>query len=266
VYGEHHYQVPPLGVGEAELLFVQRAQAAHAAFVPNEDEARIRLLPPRALLVRLSRGLSVLASSVQNVPERQQTLRRTIDWSYALLDAAEQKVFRCFSVLAGGGTLDIAETVCDLTGSAEDDPVVDSLASLVDKSLVERRDEIDGEPRFAMLETIREYASELLEQSGDAGRIRDAHARAFVGLAEQAAPELAGPLQAHWLARLDAEQENLRAALSWTLDSGPTESGVRLASALFRFWDARGQVAEGQRWLDRALAIWVSNRASAARP
>ena len=269
VYGEYQYQVPPLNVSEAESLFRQRAQAAYAAFVPSEEDAaaiaeicarldglplaielaaaRVRLLPPTALLGRLSRGLNLLSSSVQNVPERQQTLRRTIDWSYDLLDASDQTLFRRVAVFEGGCTLDAADAVCA-------EPHLDGLASLVDKSLLERRDGIGGEPRFAMLETIREYALELLEQCGDAERMRDAHARYFVELADQAEPELTGPRQAEWFARLDAERENMRAALAWTLRSGPTQAGGRLAVAIWRFWDARAELADGERWLDRALA------------
>jgi non-specific serine/threonine protein kinase len=269
VYGEHQFQVPPLSIDSAESLFRQRAQAAYAAFVPNEDDAaavaeicsrldglplaielaaaRIRLLPPNALLARLSRGLGVLSSSVQNVPERQQTLRRTIDWSYDLLNVAEQTMFRRVAVFAGGCTLDAAEAVCG-------ESAFESFGSLVDKSLLERRDGPDGEPRFAMLETVREYALERLEQSDDADGVRDAHAGVFVRLVEHAAPELTGPHQVEWFARLDTERENLRAALEWSLGAGPKEIGVRLAAALWRFWDSRGELAEGQRWLDRALA------------
>jgi non-specific serine/threonine protein kinase len=269
VYGEHQYQVPPLSMAHAESLFRLRAQAAYAAFVPTPDDAaaiaeicvrldglplaielaaaRIRLLPPNALLARLSRGLGVLSSSIQNIPERQQTLRRTIDWSYDLLDSSEQTMFRRVAVFAGGCTLDAAEAVCG-------ESVLESFASLADKSLLERRDGPDGEPRFTMLETVREYALERLEQCDDADRVREEHARVFGTLVDLAESELIGPHQMEWFARLDAERENLRAALEWSLSSGPTEIGVRLAASLWRFWDSRGDLAEGQRWLDRALA------------
>jgi predicted ATPase/DNA-binding CsgD family transcriptional regulator len=272
VYGEHQYQVPPLSVSEAESLFLQRAQAADATFVPTDGDAgavaeicarldylplaielaaaRIRLLPPQALLARLSRGLNLLTSSVQNIPERQQTLRRTIDWSYDLLDAFEQDLFRRLAVFEGGCTLDAAELVCG-------EPAVEGLASLVDKSLLQRRDGAGVEPRFAMLETIREYALELLELSEDEHQIRAAHAQMYVALVEQAEPELTGPHQMEWYARLDAERENVRAALAWTLGAGPIEMGVRLSASLWRFWDTRGDLAEGQRWLDRAVAAGV---------
>lgn len=291
VYGEHQYQVPPLSLpdlaqlppleelarSEAVALFLQRARAAHAAFHATDDDApaiaeictrldglplaielaaaRIRLMPPQALLARLSRRLDVLTSSVRNVPLRQQTLRNTIDWSYDLLDPAEQALFRRLSVFAGGCTFETAATVC---GGSEaglsESAMVEELASLVDKSLLEQRGGLPGQPRFVMLETIREYALELLEGSGESAQIRDAHARLFLALAEEAEQELLGPRQAEWFARLDAERENLRAALTWTLLSNPSETGVRIAAALFRFWDSRGQLAEGKRWLDRAVA------------
>jgi non-specific serine/threonine protein kinase len=300
VYGEHQYVVPPLTVPqlapvpqledlleyESVALFVQRAQAAHAAFRPTEEDAgaiaeicsrldglplaielaaaRIRLLPPQALLARLTRRLSLLTSRIQNVPERQQTLRRTIDWSYGLLDSSEQRLFRRIAVFAGGCTLEAAEAVCgdappagracDVAEQDGEEFIVEGFASLVDKSLLVRRDGRDGEPRFGMLETIHEYALELFESSPERDRLRDAHARFFLKLVEQAEPELVGPLQAGSFLRLDAERENLRAALGWTLDAGPSEVGVRIAAALFRYWDSRGQLAEGQRWLNRALA------------
>jgi predicted ATPase/DNA-binding CsgD family transcriptional regulator len=286
VYGEYQYVVPPLSLPhpgqllpleallqyEAVALFLQRAQAAHAAFQATDEDAaliaeicagldglplaielaaaRIRLLPPQALLARLSRRLALLTSRVQNVPTRQQTLRRTMDWSYDLLDTAQQRLFRHVAVFADGCTLEAAEAVCDPPES-----VVDGFESLVDSSLLERRPGIDGEPRFAMLETIHEYARELLENSPEYARLRDAHARFFLELVEQAEPGFHGPLQMEWFARLDAERENVRAALDWTLSSGSAEVGVRMAAALFRYWDSRGQLAEAQRWLDRTLAV-----------
>jgi non-specific serine/threonine protein kinase len=293
VYGEHQYQVPPLSLpelghlppldelarSEAVALFLQRARAAHAAFHATEEDApaiaeictrldglplaielaaaRIRLMPPQALLARLSRRLDVLTGSVRNVPLRQQTLRNTIDWSYGLLDSAEQALFRRLSVFAGGCTFETAATVCgdpDARDGLSESLILEELASLVDKSLLEQRGGLPGQPRFVMLETIREYALELLEDSGDGAQLRDAHARLFLAIAEEAEQELLGPRQAEWFARLDAERENLRAALAWTLTSHPSETGVRIAAALFRFWDSRGQLAEGKRWLDRAVA------------
>jgi len=279
VYGEHVYPVEPLslhpassagGASEAVMLFVQRAQAAYAGFRPTESEihtiaevcarldglplaielaaARIRVLPPAALLARLDRSLALLTSGPRDLPERHQTLRNTIDWSYALLDDTEQALFRRLSAFAGSCALEQVELVCGASVSS-----LENLASLVDKSLLQGRNAHDDDPRFAVLETIRQYAAELLDASGEADAVRAAHARAFVDLAERAEPHLNGAKQATWLRRLDVEDENLRAALAWTLQHGPHELGLRLASALWRFWSLRGYLSEGQQWLDRAL-------------
>jgi predicted ATPase len=299
VYGEHRYPVPPLGVPdlgrlpspdaiagyEAVALFLQRAQAAHGVFRAAPEElptvaeicarldgvplaielaaARVRIVPPPALLARLDRRLPMLTGGARNLPARQQTLRATIDWSYELLDQHEQALFRRLSVFAGGCTLELAEQVCGTAsppepvagGGAGPPDVFDGLASLVDKSLLERRDGHGGESRFVMLETIREYAGERLERSGEAVRLRGAHAGAFLALAEQADAGLAGGTEESWLARLDLEQENLRAALTWTIAHGPAEVAVRLAGALWRFWFLRGHLTEGWRALERALAV-----------
>jgi predicted ATPase/DNA-binding CsgD family transcriptional regulator len=296
VYGEHQYPVPPLGFPdldrlpppeaiaryEAVALFLQRAQAAHAGFraspadlpavaeissrldgVPLAIElaaARIRVMPPPALLARLDRRLPMLTGGARNLPARQQTIRATIDWSYELLDEHEQALFRRLSVFAGGCTLELAETVCrpspepSARGAVEPPDVVDALASLVDKSLLERRDGLGGEPRFVMLETLREYAGERLESSGEAARLREAHADAFLALVERADAALAGGTDESWLARLDQEHENLRAALTWTIEHGRPEVAVRMAGELWRFWFMRGHLTEGQRTLERALA------------
>jgi predicted ATPase/DNA-binding CsgD family transcriptional regulator len=301
VYGEHQLQVPPLPLPdptplpsleaaaecEAVALFVQRAQAAHAGFrltatdVPAVVEicARldglplaielaatyIRVLSPQALLARLSRRLGLLTAGPRDAPARQQTLRRAIDWSYELLDEAEQALFRRLAVFAGGCTLEMAEAVCAAPAGAADaavpahsaalepEAVVEHLASLVDKSLLERRDGGDAEPRFAMLATVREYATERLAASGEHEVVREAHARLFLELVERAEPELSGPRQIAWLARLDDDHENLRAALAWALEHGAGELGLRLAAGLWRFWVTRGYLTEGQQWLDRAL-------------
>ena len=291
VYGEHLYHVPPLQLAgplrdphesEAVTLFLQRAQAAHAAFRASPTDlqaiadicarldglplaielaaARIRVLPPAALLARLSRRLALLTSGPRNLPERQQTLRNAIDWSYELLEPAEQVVFRRLSVFAGGCTLAQAGAVCD-----ESIDIVEALGSLIDKSLLQRRDEHADEPRFAMLETVREYAAERLEESPEAAAVHLAHARLFLDLAEQAEPELNGANRAAWLTRLDAEDENLRAALAWTLDGGARDIGVRIAGALWRFWATRGYLTEGQQWLDRALDDPVDDVSSTSR-
>jgi predicted ATPase/class 3 adenylate cyclase len=239
--------------------------------------ARTRLLPPAALLGRLDRRLALLTGGARDLPARQQTLRGAIAWSYDLLAPQEQTLFQRLSVFAGGCTLEAAEAVCgegngQRAASNEEgtgptlvvrcslpvarDNVLDLLASLAEKSLLRRAEGPDGEPRVSLLETIREYALEQLEASGEGEQSRGAHARYFGALGEEAAPQLSGPHQALWLSRLEAEHDNLRAALRWSLGSGSdVETGVALAGRLAPFWEVRGHLSEGRRWLEQALAV-----------
>jgi predicted ATPase len=288
VYGEHEYAVPPLSVPdprrlpdlktlsqyEAVGLFIQRARAAKADFEVTNDNApavaeicarldglplaielaaaRIKLLPPKAMLVRLGSRLKLLTGGARDLPERQRTLRGAIEWSYDLLDESEQVLFRRLAVFAGGRTLEAIEAICD----AEGDLPVDSLegvSSLLDKSLLRQEEGAGDEPRFVMLETIHEFAREKLRESGEAEEIKRAHAEYFLALAEEAEPELKGPNQAEWLERLEAEHDNMRAALSWSFDGADPELGLRLAMALWWFWLTRGHVSEGRDWLEAAL-------------
>jgi predicted ATPase/DNA-binding CsgD family transcriptional regulator len=223
--------------------------------------ARIKLLPPQTLLARLDHPLQLLTSSTQDVPARQQTLRNTIAWSYNLLDDAEQRLFRRISVFVGGCTLAAIET----TGAALDDgegQVLDGIASLIDKSLlqqtVQEGEEPLAQPRFLMLETIRQYGLECLAASGEMETIRRVHAAYYLALAERAEPELLGPQQALWFERLEREHDNLRAALRWSLeqreDKRCIELALRLGGVLSQFWQVRGHLSEGRHYLERALA------------
>jgi predicted ATPase/DNA-binding CsgD family transcriptional regulator len=289
VYGEREYPVPPLAVPErartpgegmlresaAARLFVERMQAvrpnfvmtdAHAALVaeicrqldglPLAIElaaARGKVLSPQTILGRLENRLALLTGGARDLPVRQQTLRNTIDWSYGMLDAGEQRLFARVAVFARGGTLEALEAICaavdgDATG------VLDRLWSLVDKNLVRHMDGADGEPCFSMLTTIRAYALERLAASGEEAAIRRAHAAHYRALAETAEPALMGPGQNEWLTRLDEDYDNLRGALEWAIAGDETETALRTAAALEIFWMVRGYISEGRRWLETALA------------
>jgi non-specific serine/threonine protein kinase len=288
ISGEHEFPVPPLGLPdptqpatseglsqyEAVALFIQRAEAARPDFqVTNQNApavaevcarldglplaielaaARIKLLPPQALLSRLSNRLQLLTGGARDRPARQQTLRGTIDWSYSLLDGGEQVLFRRLAVFVGGCTVEAAEAVCTPDGRPGLD-VLEGLGSLVDKSLLQQGTGPDSQPRFRMLETIREYALERLVGSGERDEIHRRHAEHYLVLAEAAEPELRGQHQALWLERLSREHDNLRGALGWALDRGDAELALRLSGPLWRFWEIR-HPSEGQRWLERALA------------
>jgi tetratricopeptide (TPR) repeat protein len=205
------------------------------------------------MLPRLARRLAVLTSGARTLPERQRTLRNAIAWSRDLLGDAERRWFARLSVFAGGWTLDSAEAVCDPAGLGLDG--LTALASLVDQSLVRRADAADGGARFSMLETIREFALEQLQAGGDLDLVRGRHARHFLDLAEEAEPHLTADDQAEWLDRCDAEHANLRAALRWAVDAGEADRAQRAAGALWRFWQQRGHLAEGRRWLEQVLAL-----------
>jgi tetratricopeptide (TPR) repeat protein len=215
-----------------------------------------------ALLKRLEQRLNVLATGPRDAPARQRTLRATIDWSYNLLSAAEQALFARLGVFVGGCTLDAAEAVCGSWGdrattptpnSQLPTPILDRLASLIDQSLLKRVEDVGGEPRFTMLETLREYTLERLEQRGEAAEIRRCHAEYFLALAETAEPQLRAPEQRMWLGRLEAENDNLRAALAWAIEHVSAIS-LRLAVALRWFWHLHNHHREGREWLLKALA------------
>lgn len=286
--GEHEVPVPPLTLpdlaasavannhlasSEAVRLFVERAEAARPGIahtsaalraiaeicirldgLPLAIElaaARTRLLAPTEMLPRLTRRLPLLTGGPRNVPTRQQTLRGTIAWSNDLLAAEEQSLFHRFAVFAGGFTAEAAETVCEESSGSD---VLNVLGSLLDKSLVQRHDSTGGDSRFSMLEMIREFASEHFEQSTASDELRRRHASYFVTLAEAGDAELRGSRQSEWLARLELEHDNFRAALTWAFgDGGDPELGARLAGALWWFWNVRGHFSEGRRWTVRAM-------------
>jgi predicted ATPase/DNA-binding SARP family transcriptional activator/Tfp pilus assembly protein PilF len=243
--------------------------------------ARVRLLSAQDLQARLQRRLELLTGGPRDLPARQQTLRATLDWSHDLLDAAEQRLLARLAVFAGGCTLAAAEAVGDTDGDP-DSSVLDALTGLVANSLLYRDDQHQdphgqaegAEPaegsRLWLLETVREYAWERLQASGQADATSGRHAAYFLALAEQAWPELWGADQQRWYARLDREHDNLRAALAWAQARPDPELLVRLAGALGPYWEARGQVSEAHRWLDAALATepvspWARARALNAK-
>jgi predicted ATPase/DNA-binding CsgD family transcriptional regulator len=298
---EHEFAVPPLALpdpnhlpelgvlaqSEAVALFLERAQATKPDFqlapanapaiveicirldgLPLAIElaaARIKLLPPQALLERLGQRLQVLTSGARDVPVRHQTLRHTIAWSYDLLNAEEQLLFRRLSVFVGGCTFEAVEAVSTASGDT-DAAVLEGMASLLDKSLLQRIERDGEEPRFGMLETIREYGLEVLASGGEAQATRAAHAAYYLALAEQAEPELNGPQQISWFERLEREHDNLRAALSWLLEQGSDtknkELALRLSGILMQFWSLRGYVSEGRKWVKQALEISRGERSA----
>lgn len=215
--------------------------------------SRTQLLSPQMLLERLGQRLALLHWEVQGLPERQQTLRAGIAWSYDLLAPDEQVLFRSLGVFAGSFTLDAAEALVDHAAPQTID-VLEGLGSLVDKSLVQREDDGQGGVRFHLLESVREFALERLAEAGELDAVRRAHAQFYLALAERAEPDLTGPKQRAWFLRLEEIQDNLRAALESFLDRGDGEEGLRLAAALAHFWEIRGHLAEGQRWLEATLA------------
>lgn len=234
--------------------------------------ARVPLLSPAAIAARLDRRLALLSEGPRDLPPRHQTLRNAIAWSYQLLQPAEQRLFRALGVFAGGATLAAADWVggrrtevggdrrqveaSSSRGVGHDAPptsVLDSAATLAGWGLLRQEHWTSDEPRLTMLETIREYAVERLVELDEAGAAQHAHAAYFLALAEEAEPQLTGPRQADWLATLDGEQDNLRAALAWSLAAGDRDMSLRLAGALWWYWEIRGHFAEGQSWLERAL-------------
>jgi predicted ATPase/class 3 adenylate cyclase len=288
--GEQEYAVPPLPVPDpdrlpgdladlealaAVRLFRERAAAASPRFALTAANApvvaeicarldglplaielaaiRTKVLTPEQILERLKRRLALLTSGPRSLPERQQTLRAAIAWSYDLLTEAERRLFARLSVFTGGWTFEAAEAVCEPESFGLD--ALDGLTSLVDKSLV-RRVEPPGRPgRFSMLETIREFGLERLEALGDAEELRRRHAAWFLDLAVAAEPNLTAGDQGEWLDRCDSEHANIRAALRWAVEAGEAGRAQAAAGALWRFWQQRGHLAEGRRWLEEVLAM-----------
>jgi predicted ATPase/transcriptional regulator with XRE-family HTH domain len=263
-------------------LFVERAQAvAHAVALTDADllavasicrrldglplaielaAARTKVVSPAALLALLEPRLSLLTGSPRDAPLRHQALRATLDWSNNLLSEDEQSLFAKLAVFVGSFSLEAATAVC-IEDSTPPHDVFDTVAALVGHSLLQRDARSDSEPRFRMLETIREYALERLAERGGEAALRRRHAAYFLALTEEAAPELRGPHQKAWLARLERDHDNLRAALTWCWGTPEgTEFGLRLCGALIWFWFMRGNYGEARGWLDGA----VSRSAAAA--
>ena len=211
--------------------------------------ARLRLLTAQAMLDRLDRRLPLLVGGARDLPLRQRTLRSTIAWSYELLDEPVKQLFRRLSVFVGGWALDAAEAIC---APRNDLDLLDGMEALVQGNLVRQTSGSSGEPRFGMLETIREFGLELLSDSGEVGELRGRHARYFLALAEQAEPHLPTPDRTLWLPRVESELDNLRAALAWYTAAG-AEEGVALAASLGWFWFFRGLLSEGRDWMERTL-------------
>ena len=223
--------------------------------------ARMRLLPPQTLLVRLSEGLEVLTDGARDAPLRQQTLFNTIQWSYDLLGSEEQRLFRQLATFVGGCTLDAVEALTQGAGRANRD-VTTTLSTLLENSLIRQSEQEAEEPRFLMLQTVREYGLEMLAATGELEANRAAHAHYFLALAEQAQPKLQGSKQAAWLRRLEQEHDNLRAALGWILEHAEDEQAaqhrelaLRFSTALWEFWRINGHYAEGRVFLERALVL-----------
>jgi predicted ATPase/DNA-binding CsgD family transcriptional regulator len=218
--------------------------------------ARLKLLPLQALLERLEHRLAVLTSGPRDLPDRQQTLRNTLAWSYSLLPVEEQRLFRLLSVFVGGGTLEAVEHVSHALGG-EQAQVLDGVTSLLDKHLLYRAEQDTNGARFHMLETIREYGLEALEAGGELEAARLAHAQYYLAQAEEADAYLFTREQQRWLERLKQEHDNLRAALGWSVEKGEDRQrrdiAWRLAGALRSFWIDYGYVYEGQQFVERAL-------------
>ncbi len=295
IRGEHLFPVTPLPLPDlAHLppadrlaqnpaidLFMQRARATSPSFAITDTNAaaiaticvrldglplaielaaaRSTLLAPPALLSRLEHPLRFLTRGPRDLPPRQRTLRATIAWSHDLLTMEEQRLFRRLAVFSGGCTVDAVEDVCN-DDAAHTYETLEHLSSLQEKSLLTTStgvspDRNDGETRIDMLETIREYALERLDESGDAERIRTRYLAHFLALAETAAPVLMTEAQSRWLARLEQEYGNLRRALRLTCERTDAATGLRLAGLLWRFWELRGHLSEGQTWLNTLLSL-----------
>jgi predicted ATPase/DNA-binding CsgD family transcriptional regulator/DNA-binding XRE family transcriptional regulator len=288
VRGEREYPVPPLDVpalvripGVADVagnaavaLFVERAQAMVPGFQLNRENAaviaaisrrldglplaielaaaRVRVLDPMALLARLDSVLPLLSAGARDLPERQRTMRRAIEWSYNLLDESARALFPRLSVFRGGWTIDAAEAVGFVAGVPAGD-VVDALSSLVEQSLVVTEREADGSLRYRFLVPIREFAETYLEQSGQADDARRRHAAFYHSISGQAAVALTGPLQIQWLARLEKEHDNVRLSLEWLLENREWDDVTEFGWNLWVFWWIRNYHAEGRRWMSRVL-------------
>lgn len=266
---------PSMGRYPAELLFVSRALAARPALVLDRAThqtigevcrrlggvplalelaaARVRHMSLQAVLAELDRPLRLLTDGERDLPERQQTMRATIEWSHDLLSDGERVVLRRLSAFADGWTLPAAEAVCGEEGGSGSE-TLEPLGRLVEHGLVDA-DRASATPRWRLLDPIRDFAAERLAKAGEESRVVRRHAEFYAALAEQAEPHIRGAEQAQWQLALRVEAGNLRTALSWAIDAGDAPTALRLGSALWMFWRLEGAFREGRSWLDRALAI-----------
>jgi predicted ATPase/DNA-binding CsgD family transcriptional regulator len=299
LYGEYEFPVPPLQIPnlraqhtvagllayEAVALFVQRASAISTSFALTDENAtsvasicvhldglplaielaaaRSKIYAPQTMLVRLGSRLDALSDGPRDLPVRQKTLRATLAWSYDLLDAEEKILFARLGIFAGGCTVEAAQAICS-TGLTLD--CAAGLESLLNKSLLSQETGLDGEQRFVMLETMREYALERLNEEREIEFVGRRHALYYLALAERAAPELYGANQSRELLRLETEHDNLRAALQWSLETDETaETSFRFIGSLARFWEVKAHFSEGRAWLPAALSLGNQELRSKAR-
>ncbi len=289
IHIEHELAVPPLALPAtpdfsepdeirhypAIALFIERARFVKPDFQVTDDDthnlveicrkldglplaielaaSRIKLLPLHLLRARLDRRLQLLTGGSRDLPKRQQTLRDTLAWSYELLDAGEQQLFRLLSVFVRGCTLEVAEQFAQAFFQ-DTEQILPRIASLIDKSLLQRVEQSSGEARIIMLETMREYGQERLAECQEEATARGAHAMHYLALAEQAEGEMRKADQVTWFNRLDQENENIRVALSWLLERDNIEAALRVCSALWIFWLVRDHRSEGLQWVERAIA------------
>ncbi|MEO6349332.1 MAG: AAA family ATPase [Candidatus Limnocylindrales bacterium] len=291
VYGEQEFPVGPLGLPppavvaptaaeathyEAVRLFVERAMSVQPSFTLTDENApaiveivrrldglplaielaaaRTRALTVAAIRARLDQHLSLLTGGARDLPQRQQTLRGAIDWSYDLLEPADRRLFERFSVHAGGAFLTQADAVCGPPQELGED-VLDGLTSLADKSLVNPRLGVDDDPRFAMLATIRDYAGERLAAGAELNELARRHASSYLDLVESLSSGLTGLDGARLNDRLEADHDNLRQALEWAIEQGDVQYALRFVTAIWRFWQVRGHLNEASRWLERVFAL-----------
>jgi predicted ATPase/serine/threonine protein kinase len=288
--GEHEFAVPPLPlpdlkrlpsiealeISPAVALFVERARAVRSDFNLKAENAgtvaeicarldglplaielaaaRIKLLSPQAMLARLDNRLRLLTGGARDLPARQQTMRGAIAYSYDLLAESEKRLFRLLAVFVGGFTLEAAEELCNRLALA-DVEALEEVSSLLDNSLLRREEAAQGDARFMMLETIREYGLERLAESAESESAAREHANLFLDLVTKVEPELRGAEQVAWLDCLAQEHDNLRAALRWAIENQRAETGLRIAAALWRFWEVRGHLSEGRQALEQLLAL-----------
>ena len=298
LHGEQEYEVPPMSIPDPEQLpdlntleqwpavqlFIDRAAAVRPGFRLTQENgaavaavaarldglplaielaaSRARVLSPEQMVARLEHGSSLLSSRSPTLPERQRTIHAAIAWSYDLLSLDERRLFERLSVFRGGWTLEAAEAVVAADGELD---IFEGLSSLVDKSLLRAAVPEQGESRFSLLETIREFGHERLEAAGDLGAVRQRHGEYFLKRAVKLEADLTGTEQSKWLDYWDREHDNLRAALQWAVETDRFELAQQAAGSLWRFWQQRGHLSEGRRWIDKALAEPGVGHRTAAR-